>query len=98
LPDLALLAKVREIDHGQLRRAFEQTFDFRGTHNLPTTVPDPPSSWAEIYKRMAGEDELEWKDLPSLIATVRAFLEPILSDKTPGTSQWCPGSWVWESE
>lgn len=96
LPDLALLAQVREIDAGELRRALEQTFDFRDTHQLPTAVPAPPSSWIEFYRRMADEDELNWRDLPTLLAAVRTFLDPILSDETQSTRHWHPESWSWE--
>jgi predicted nucleotidyltransferase len=48
LPDLALLGKVREIDADRLRWALEQTFTFRKTHPVPSSVLEPPASWAEV--------------------------------------------------
>jgi hypothetical protein len=93
LPDLALLAKIREIDARQLRQALEQTFAFRNTHPLPSSVPEPPSSWADVYGRMAEEDELDWKTLPELVAAVRVFLDPVL--KGGETRHWFPLQWEW---
>lgn len=93
LPDLALLALVRPIESDDLRRALEQTFEFRGTHPLPTAVPEPPVSWAARYERIAEQDGLPWADVAALLQAVRAFLDPILGAKAAGT--WSPktGSW-----
>jgi Nucleotidyl transferase AbiEii toxin, Type IV TA system len=63
LPDIALLAGVREIDGAHLRGALEQTFSSRKTHALPTVLPEPPESWAAVYSRMVIEDELRWPDI-----------------------------------
>lgn len=59
LPDLALLAGVRLLEAERVRAALEQTFGFRKTHDLPTTVPAPPASWAAPYAALAAEDQLE---------------------------------------
>jgi hypothetical protein len=67
LPDIALLAGVREIEAERLRGAFEQTFGSRKTHELPVSVPPPPSDWAAPYARMVEEDELRWRDLSALM-------------------------------
>jgi hypothetical protein len=45
LPDIALLATADTLDADQLRAALQQTFEFRGTHMLPTSLPDPPGTW-----------------------------------------------------
>ena len=94
LPDLALLGKIRELDGDRLRLALEWTFTFRGTHALPFSLPNPPDSWAEVYRRMVFEDDLEWKTLPELMAAVRAFLDPILGGVK--TARWSPSLWRWE--
>ena len=94
LPDLALLGKVRELDGDRLRLALERTFAFRGTHALPSSLPDPPDSWAEVYRRMALEDDLEWSAMPELLAVVRAFLDPILGGAK--AVRWSPSAWRWE--
>ena len=43
---------------------------------------------------MANEDALAWTTLSEVIATVRAFLDPILGDQTGGT--WNPATWKWD--
>ena len=97
LPDLALLGKVRALDAGRLRRALEQTFDFRKTHALPASLPPPPRSWIEVYRRMAEEDDLDWRTLADLVLAVRAFLEPVLVEEAP-SGRWNPGKWVWAKD
>lgn len=93
LPDIALLAGVREIDPSRLRAALAQTFDSRKTHALPASVPSPSSAWAAPYARMVEEDELRWKDLAALTLAVEAFLNPVL-DGTASQS-WHPKAWRW---
>ena len=80
LPDIALLAGVREIQPANLRTALDQTFSSRKTHSLPSELPEPPANWVAPYARMAQQNELPWPDLGSLTRTVRAFLNPVLSD------------------
>lgn len=94
LPDLALLGTIRELDGDRLREALDRTFTFRSTHAVPTSLPEPPDAWADVYRRMAFEDGLEWRDLPALVTAVRSFLNPIL-----GKAQhlrWSPSRWQWE--
>lgn len=93
LPDIALLAGVREIDPTRLRAALEQTFGSRRTHALPTSVPEPPSAWAGPYARMVQEDELRWADLAALVRAVDTFLNPVL-DGTASRA-WTPSAWRW---
>lgn len=94
LPDLALLAKIREIDGERLRRALDLTFTFRKTHAIPASLPEPPALWTEVYRRMAEEDGLEWPTLPQLILAVRVFLDPVLGNTQ--VARWSPSLWKWE--
>jgi hypothetical protein len=93
LPDIALLAGVREIEAEGLRRALEQTFASRKTQALPGSFPPPPSAWAAPYARMVEEDELRWADLATVARAVEAFLNPVLD----GTAAriWTPSMWRW---
>lgn len=92
LPDIALLAGVREIDGKRLRAALEQTFASRKTHALPAALPEPPPAWAAPYARMVAEDELPWTDLAMLTRAASAFFDPVFA----GTDHtWRPGEWAW---
>jgi hypothetical protein len=93
LPDIALLAGVREIEANRLRSALNQTFTSRRTHDLGTVLPPPTAEWAAPYARIAQEDELKWADLGTLVLAVEAFLNPVLAGRTTG--MWSPVAWTW---
>jgi hypothetical protein len=93
LPDLALLATVREISMATLRAALVQTFSFRATHQVPTALPAPPPEWREPYDRMALSDDLPWKTLAVVVAAARAFVDPVLADVP--SMRWNPIEWRW---
>lgn len=93
LPDLALLGTVRELELATLRTALRETFAFRGTHPLPTSVPSPPSTWHAIYAAMAREDGLPWPTIEDLVAAVQSFLAPVL--RGDAAERWAPSAWRW---
>lgn len=93
LPDLALLATTGAIEGERLRRAIDTTFEFRGTHAVPTVVPSPPASWEKPYARMAAADALPWATLSQLATAVSSFLNPVLQTDNPGS--WEPATWSW---
>ena len=93
LPDIALLAGVRVVQPSRLRAALEQTFGWRQTHSLPSSLPLPPDAWAAPYGRMVEEDELPWADLATLTRAVEAFLNPVLDGTA--RSNWQPSTWAW---
>jgi hypothetical protein len=95
LPDIALLATVRPLDGLRVRSALEQTFDFRATHTLPSSLPEPPASWSIPYREMARENELAWSTIEQLTAVVAEFLNPVLAGRH-GT--WHPAKWIWDLE
>ncbi len=92
LPDLALLATVRDIEGSMLRKAINQTFEHRATHPVPDSFPEPPSSWTTVYERMASYDGLQWSTLTEVTSAVRAFLNPVLAGTT---SVWETKTWTW---
>jgi hypothetical protein len=95
LPDLGLLASIGPLDAGELRRAIEATFDFRGTHPVPSSLPTPTADWGPVYERMARDDELLWKTLAETHLAAASFLNPVLQGAA-GT--WDPTSWAWTSK
>lgn len=95
LPDIALLATTGPIGGPKLRLALERTFEFRGTHPLPASVPAPPEFWEEPYAAMASTDELIWSSLGEVTQAVSEFLDPVLDSADCGT--WEPEAWRWSA-
>lgn len=95
LPDIALLATAQPIDAKRLRAALEQTFTFRKTHALPTSLPAPLSAWMTPYAAMAREDHLTWPVLDDVTKAAQAFLDPVLAGGLDAT--WEPENWSWRS-
>ncbi len=94
LPDIALLATVRDIDGRSLRAAIEGTFEHRATHPVPGFVPKPPSTWAPVYERIAANDRLRWRTLDDVTGVVQSFLDPVLA----GSAQrWAADAWAWST-
>lgn len=93
LPDIALLATVRSIEARTLMAAFDATFKFRNTHQIPTDLPLPPIKWREAYAKLAKDNGLPWADLDSVTAKAQAFLNPALA-RQAGTT-WDPKVWHW---
>jgi hypothetical protein len=94
LPDIALLATVRDIDSVTLRNAIDQTFEHRATHPVPASVPAPPNAWTSVYARLAESDRLKWRTLAEVTEAVRTFLNPVLA----GTSaRWGTEAWDWQT-
>lgn len=80
LPDIAILATIRTLSSGELRAAIELTFRHRGTHPVPSGLPDAPLAWAAPYADLAKRDGLAWPDLESVTAAARAFVDPVLAN------------------
>ena len=93
LPDLALLASVGALEARRLAEALKQTFTFRKTHALPTSLADPNPAWETPYAAMAKADALSWQTLAQVTAAAKAFLDPILAGERE--ARWDPTSWSW---
>ena len=93
LPDLALLAAAQAHEARDLRAALERTFNARGTHPLPKSLPLPPMDWSDEYERIAEENELPWKSMGAAVAVASAFLEPVLREDFAAT--WSPSTLTW---
>src|SRR5712691_4689536 len=64
--------------------ALETTFTERQHHVLPTSLPTPPSEWADPYRRLAAGIGVE-PDLSAAFADAATFLDPILGGRSDGT-------------
>ena len=93
LPDLMLIATTGPLDARRVRAAIEQTFAFRGTHDVPERLPDPPESWEAPYVTIANEDRLRWTTLADALEAARAFLDPVLAGGSE--TRWDPDAWEW---
>lgn len=93
LPDLALLATARALYAPRLRAAIGQTFSFRGTHDVPDRLPEPPETWEAPYASMARVDQLRWAALSDVFEAARSFLDPVLSEPLDAT--WDSNTWAW---
>ena len=76
LLDIALLASIGALEAGRLAEALEQTFTFRKTHALPTSLPEPNTAWETPYAAMAKADQLAWPTLAEATEAAKAFLDP----------------------
>src|SRR6202453_3514322 len=94
LPDIALLATTGTLEASRLRFALERTFEFRATHLLPSSLPEPSNDWSSPYREMARENELVWTTLEELNIAAKGFLDPILADER---GIWDPTKWIWKT-
>lgn len=93
LPDIALIATAGSVAASRARAAIDQTFAFRGTHDVPKHLPAPPATWTEPYATIAREDQLRWLTLEEAFTAARVFLDPVLA--THGDLVWEPAIWRW---
>jgi len=93
LPDLALLGTIRSLEATRVRKALQQTFGFRKTHELTESLPAPPGACASQYESMDEEDVLHWRALDAVTLAAKAFFDPLLGGAR--VKSWEPGSWAW---
>jgi Nucleotidyl transferase AbiEii toxin, Type IV TA system len=84
LVDILLIAASEPIDARALRTALVGTFAERQQHELPNSLPTPPTEWANPYRRLAAGIGVE-PDLSTAFAEVATFLDPILAGRSDGT-------------
>lgn len=92
LVDILLIAGLEKLDAASLRSALETTFGGRRLQPLPTSLPPPPATWDEHYRRLAAEVEVE-PELDKAFAEAAAFLDPILAGRRNG--RWEPAGRSW---
>jgi predicted nucleotidyltransferase component of viral defense system len=85
LVDILLIENSTTIDAGPLRHALKSTFAERTRQPLPASLPPPPATWADPYRRLADTVHVEG-NLSAAFARAAAFLDPVLAGRTDG--QW----------
>ena len=91
--DILLITELGKIKSSYLLQALHSTFEAKGTHPLPNRLPDPPSSWASPFRKLAKELDLHWNTLDKATEVAHLFLDPILSGDVSGL--WDPTLWTW---
>lgn len=91
LVDILLIAGTEHLDAASLREALDVTFRKREQQRLPASLPKPPETWREPYRRLATEVGVE-PQLDDAFTGAAAFLDPILAG-TAGA--WDPQRRIW---
>jgi len=93
LVDILLIAGSERLDAASLRNALEVTFGQRDQQTMPASLPPPPSSWEEPYRRLATEVDLE-PALDKAFAAAAEFLDPILAGRAEGEWNFQRRTWT----
>jgi hypothetical protein len=86
LIDIVLISELASFDFERLRDVIARTFGERETHELPDSLPAPPSEWAPPYRTLADEVGLD-PDLTAGHRVAAHFLDPVLAAEA-GLSRW----------
>jgi predicted nucleotidyltransferase component of viral defense system len=89
LVDLVLIATFLPIEAGRLKAALQTTFDGRGSHPLPLSLPPPPPDWRAAYAKIAAEVGLD-PELAVGYEHVKRFLDPLLGGSVSDDARWNP--------
>jgi hypothetical protein len=92
LVDILLIAGSERLDAAALRAALETTFEQRQQQPLPSSLPPPPVSWREPYRRLARAVGVE-PELDEAFSRAATFLDPILAGRSSG--EWDPQDATW---
>ncbi len=93
LIDIILMSELASFEFDQLRDVIVGVFETRATHDLPTSVPPPPSVWAVPFRALAQEVGLD-PDLSAGHHLAASFLDPVLA-AGPGLTHWDPNALEW---
>lgn len=93
LVDLALVAQMFNVDADRLRRAIEDVFAARASHEPPPAVPAPPAQWRVPFGRLAQAVGLD-RDLDVGHSAVASMLDPIL-ERQIQIGTWNPDARQW---
>ena len=93
LVDILLLADSYAIDGELLLQAIVSTFERRGTHPIPHSIPSLNQIIRREYARIANEVGLTFEDFDTAETALRTFINPVLEGDNPGT--WNAEFWRW---
>jgi len=73
LVDIVLLIEVGHLTSEKVASAIQATFRRRGTHEIPTNLPEPPAAWSNEYAALAVEAQLKAHRLADAFETFQSF-------------------------
>jgi hypothetical protein len=88
-----VLAELFTLDAAALRAAIDVTFNSRGTHHPPRSLPPPPEDWRTPYRQLARDVGIA-ESLDAGHAIAAALLDPIL-DRGTKHGQWSSTAQSW---
>jgi hypothetical protein len=91
--DILLLAGLGPIDGELLFQAIVSTFERRGTHPIPHSMPSLNQTLRREYARLADEVGLMFEDFDAAEAALRTFINPVLHGDDLGI--WDGDTWKW---
>lgn len=92
LVDLVLVRQFMTLDAARLRAALVGTFEGRGQHAPPESLPQPPAVWAVSYRKLAGDVGIDTV-LARGHADAAGLIDPVLAGLAVGS--WEPDSAKW---
>lgn len=95
LVDLVLISDLASFEFSRLRNVIVRLFEARATHELPGSVPAPPTEWARPYRALAEEVGLD-PDPTVGHRLVADFLDPVLATER-GLAGWDAAALRWQS-
>lgn len=94
LIDIVLLSELASFDFEPLRDAILRTFGARESHELPGSLPPPPTEWTLPYRALAQEVALDL-DLSAGHRLAAGFLDPLLAAES-GLTRWDAQTGQWQ--
>lgn len=94
LVDIAVIARTTSPDANQMFSAASAIFNRRRTHDLPTSLPEPPDAWRRPWITLV-EDRPAGADLSKGFHTAASLWDPVLAGD-PGLGTWAPESQVFD--
>lgn len=93
LVDILLIISSFEFEAARIRDAIRAVFEARSDHQLPSTLPEPPSDWISRYAALAREVGVV-EDVKIAHKRAVSFFQPLLNDVPVGT--WHPALQRWK--
>lgn len=96
LVDILLIQMSATIDARHFASELQRTFGTRNTHELPVSLPEPPTSWVTPFRTLASDVGLD-PDVGVGFRLAAGFLNPVLRGQVAGAATWEPAARRWSS-